>query len=71
MPQDYAPAVKAGFEMAANDPPEIVTLANNAGYVVVSPADVDTALATLAASGENASIIGNLARGSRGVVIEG
>ena len=39
--------------------------------VVVAPADVDTALATLKASGENASIIGNLARGSRGVVIEG
>jgi phosphoribosylformylglycinamidine cyclo-ligase len=39
--------------------------------VVVAPSDVDTALATLAASGENASIIGNLARGSRGVVIEG
>ncbi len=39
--------------------------------VVVSPSDVDTALATLAASGETASIIGNLARGSRGVVIEG
>ena len=39
--------------------------------VVVAPSDVDTALATLEASGENASIIGNLARGSRGVVIEG
>ena len=39
--------------------------------VVVSPADVDTALATLEASGETVSIIGNLARGSRGVVIEG
>jgi len=38
--------------------------------VVVAPADVDAALALLRASGETASVIGELARGSRGVVIE-
>jgi phosphoribosylformylglycinamidine cyclo-ligase len=38
--------------------------------VVVAPADVDAALASLRASGETASVIGALARGSRGVVIE-
>jgi phosphoribosylformylglycinamidine cyclo-ligase len=38
--------------------------------VVVAPDDVDTALATLKASGETASIIGGVGRGSRGVVIE-
>jgi phosphoribosylformylglycinamidine cyclo-ligase len=38
--------------------------------VVVAPDDVDTALATLQASGETASIIGGVGRGSRGVVIE-
>lgn len=40
VPQDYAAVVKAGFEMASNDPPEVVSLPNNAGYVVVSPADI-------------------------------
>ena len=40
VPQDYAAAVTAGFQMAANDPPEIVSLPNNAGYVVVSPAEI-------------------------------
>lgn len=40
VPQDYAPAVKAGFEMAANDPPELVTLPADGGYVIVSPAEV-------------------------------
>ena len=37
---------------------------------VVAPADVDAALASLRASGETASVIGAVARGSRGVVIE-
>ena len=37
---------------------------------VVSPADVDVALASLQASGESATVIGTVARGSRGVVIE-
>jgi phosphoribosylformylglycinamidine cyclo-ligase len=38
--------------------------------VVVAPADVDAALAQLQSSGETASIIGSVGRGSRGVVIE-
>ncbi len=38
--------------------------------VVVAPADVDAALAQLRATGETASVIGVLGRGSRGVVIE-
>jgi peptidyl-prolyl cis-trans isomerase D len=37
-PADLQPALKAGFEMAADDDPEIVTLPNDAGYVLV---DVD------------------------------
>jgi phosphoribosylformylglycinamidine cyclo-ligase len=38
--------------------------------VVVAPADVDAALAALASTGETATVIGGVARGSRGVVIE-
>ena len=38
--------------------------------VVVAPADVDAALAHLNASGETATVIGGVGRGSRGVVIE-
>jgi phosphoribosylformylglycinamidine cyclo-ligase len=38
--------------------------------VVVAPADVDQALASLRGSGETASVIGTIGRGSRGVVIE-
>jgi phosphoribosylformylglycinamidine cyclo-ligase len=38
--------------------------------VVVAPGDVDAALASLQASGETASVIGTLQRGTRGVVIE-
>jgi phosphoribosylformylglycinamidine cyclo-ligase len=37
--------------------------------VVVAPADVDEALASLRASGETASVIGAIGRGTRGVVI--
>ncbi len=40
VPQTFTTAVRAGFEMAANDPPEVVTLPNDAGYVVVSPAEI-------------------------------
>jgi peptidyl-prolyl cis-trans isomerase D len=43
LPADLAPALKTGFEIAANDPPEIVTLPNNQGYALVSPAEVITA----------------------------
>jgi len=38
--------------------------------VVVAPADADAALAQLKASGETASVIGRVASGTRGVVIE-
>jgi phosphoribosylformylglycinamidine cyclo-ligase len=37
---------------------------------VVAPAEVDAALASLRASGETATVIGTVARGARGVVIE-
>ena len=40
LPPELAPAVKTGFEIAPNDPPEVVTLANNKGYAMVSPAEV-------------------------------
>jgi peptidyl-prolyl cis-trans isomerase D len=40
LPQNYAPVLKTGFEMAANDPPEVVPLGADQGYVVVSPAQV-------------------------------
>jgi peptidyl-prolyl cis-trans isomerase D len=35
-PADLQPALKAGFEMAADDDPEIVTLPNDAGYALVA-----------------------------------
>ena len=38
--------------------------------VVVAPADVDAALGSLRASGEAATVIGTIGRGTRGVVIE-
>ena len=37
---ELAPAVKAGFEIAPNDPPEIVSLGGDAGYALVAPATV-------------------------------
>jgi phosphoribosylformylglycinamidine cyclo-ligase len=38
--------------------------------VVVAPSDADAALATLRASGETAAVIGQVGRGTRGVVVE-
>ncbi len=38
--ESLGPAVKAGFEIAPNDPPEIVTLANGEGYALVAPATI-------------------------------
>ena len=35
-----APALKAAFEIAPNDPPEIVTLPGGAGFAMVSPSQV-------------------------------
>jgi peptidyl-prolyl cis-trans isomerase D len=36
LPPELAPILKTGFEVAPNDPPEIVTLADNKGYAMVS-----------------------------------
>ena len=38
--EELKPALAPGFEMAANDPPEIVSLGADKGYAVVSPAEV-------------------------------
>jgi peptidyl-prolyl cis-trans isomerase D len=35
-----APAIKTGFEIAPNDPPEVVSLGGDQGYVMVSPEQV-------------------------------
>jgi peptidyl-prolyl cis-trans isomerase D len=43
MPKELAPALKTGFEIEPNDPPEIVTLPDNRGYAMVSPGQVDPA----------------------------
>jgi peptidyl-prolyl cis-trans isomerase D len=40
MPAELAPALKTGFQIAPNDPPEIVTLPNEQGYAMVSPGQV-------------------------------
>lgn len=39
-PPELAPALKTGFEIAPNDPPEVVSLPNGQGYALVSPAEV-------------------------------
>lgn len=39
-PADMAPALKAGFEMAADDDPEVVTLPNDAGFALVDVENV-------------------------------
>lgn len=40
LPPELAPALKTGFEVAPNDQPEIISLAKNAGYALVSPGEV-------------------------------
>ena len=40
LPEQFAPALKTGFEIAPNDPPEIVELPGDAGYAVVSPGQI-------------------------------
>jgi peptidyl-prolyl cis-trans isomerase D len=40
LPPELAPALKTGFEIAQNDPPEVISLPNDAGYAVVSPGQV-------------------------------
>lgn len=39
-PPELAPAFKTGFQIAPNDPPEVVTLPGDAGVAVVSPGQV-------------------------------
>ena len=39
-PAELAPVLKTGFEIAPNDPPEVVTLAGGQDYALVSPAEV-------------------------------
>jgi peptidyl-prolyl cis-trans isomerase D len=40
LPPELAPALKTGFDIAPNDPSEVVTLPNGQGYALVSPAQV-------------------------------
>src|SRR3954447_1201455 len=40
LPAELAPALKTGFDIAPNDPPEVVTLPGDAGYAIVSPGQV-------------------------------
>ena len=37
---NFAPAIKTGFDLAPNDPPEVVSLGPDQGYVMVSPEQV-------------------------------
>src|SRR5438309_1049726 len=37
---ELSPALQSGFQMAQNDEPDVVSLSNNAGYAVVSPAQI-------------------------------
>ena len=40
LPPELAPALKTGFEIEPNDPPEVVTLPNDQGYALVSPGQI-------------------------------
>lgn len=40
LPPELAPALKTGFQIEPNDPPEVVTLPNQQGYAVVSPGQI-------------------------------
>ena len=40
LPPELAPILKTGFEIAPNDPPEIISLQGDSGYAVVSPGQV-------------------------------
>jgi peptidyl-prolyl cis-trans isomerase D len=40
LPPELAPALKSGFDMAANDPPDVVSLPGDAGAAIVSPAEI-------------------------------
>jgi peptidyl-prolyl cis-trans isomerase D len=57
LPPELAPVLKTGFEIAPNDPPEVVALQGDAGYAVVSPGEVVPAapapLTSIRAQGAN------------------
>lgn len=40
LPSELNPTLKAGFEIAPNDPPEVVALPGEAGYAIVSPGQI-------------------------------
>ena len=40
LPPELAPALKSGFDLETNDPPEIVSLPNDQGSAVVSPGQI-------------------------------
>ena len=40
LPPELAPVLKTGFDIAPNDPPEVVALGGDAGYAVVSPSQI-------------------------------
>jgi peptidyl-prolyl cis-trans isomerase D len=40
LPAEFVPALKTGFDVAPNDPPEIAALADKSGYVMVAPQQV-------------------------------
>jgi peptidyl-prolyl cis-trans isomerase D len=43
LPAELAPAVKSGFDLAQNDPPDVVSLPGDAGVAVVAPAQIVSA----------------------------
>lgn len=40
LPEEFAPALKSGFELSADDEPVVETLPNDAGYLLVAPAQI-------------------------------
>jgi len=69
LPPELAPALKTGFEIAPNDPPEIVTLPDKKSYALVSPAEVAAAapapFASIRAQVENDWITGQAIQRAR------
>ena len=69
LPPELAPALKTGFEIAPNDPPEIVTLPDKKSYALVSPAEVVAAapapFASIRAQVENDWIAGQAIQRAR------
>ena len=40
LPAELTPVLKTGFEIAPNDPPDVVALTGDAGYAIVSPGEI-------------------------------